>query len=736
MKSLNRITKGILILLSMFSMIISCAPFAENRPFEDLNKDKKSGNGSGADRWADLDYIFDLNALPVVTIEISTNDWNTMNTNFDANERNEEYVKADFIFDKNGQIDTFTNIGLRLRGNTSRTRPQSDEGSLYGESEFDNTHFRVSFNTYVESGRFYRLRNLVLKWHNQDPLYAREILSYDLFNRFGVNASRASYARVNVRFKEDTNVIRFGVYAMIEPVDRSFLLTRYGDNMGNLWKCLYTDWDRKANLVYPITPDDNIGMEYYITSNGMIYNYHPSYDFKTHNEERGVLFDNAKSELESFIYNINNKTGADFENWITANMDVDGFLRAYAINVLVGMWDDYWNNANNYYLYQDIDGKWHFIPFDYDNTFGTGFNWGGGDDFSTKNVLNWGASDSRPLMDKIMSRPNLVAIYKSHLTESLDATKDYFNYTSIKNRVESWHSIISPYVSPSEVDTQPDIQNNSHTIEDSSFHYGYYGSGFMDFKLLSGDETDNYVIRRFNSAREQLGLPYVPSNGENGGETEDSYEPDDTPAEAKEITLGETQNRSLHVSSDIDWIYFESQAGKYYTIRFDSQPEGNILDAFLYKDNFDDFIGYGSESQPIQLNDAESGVYHIRVMSRDNKTGNYTISLSDWPLTYDYVSPEIGATTVIFRYVYNGGEDILLRGELNVWDNDNPYLQLTNVATNMWAIEIEKGNAFENGKVWDEMEYKFYTTDGDWIIDPANPHIAPGEHSNSWVVYP
>jgi spore coat protein CotH len=448
---------------------------------------------SDRNREGDLDYVFDLDALPVITIEISSNDFNTILTNFDRNPYNKEYVRADFVFDKDGKIDRFNNIGFRLRG-TRGSKFRVVTGSKFYNIEkvrFFNSHFRISFNTYVESGRFYRLRNLILKWHNQDPLYAREILCYDLFNRFGATASRASYARVYLRIKEDGNEIAYGVHAMIEPVDRSFLLSRYDDNMGHLWQCGYPA-DLTKNLRRGL-----VGME------DPERGFRPAYDFKTHSEERGVLFQDAKTELGNFVTNINLLEGDEFEDWITNNMDIDGFLRTYAINVLVGSWDDYWNNANNYYIYRDSSGKWYFIPWDYDNTLGTGFNWGGGQDFSTNDVFDWGRF-GEPLMNKIMARPNLRKIYSDYLTLALDKSNDIFNYKSIKTRIKKWNAMINEYVDPSMVDTMPFSQNNSHKIEDAPFMD--YDAGDINFKLLSGNETNNYIIRRINSIKKQLEL--------------------------------------------------------------------------------------------------------------------------------------------------------------------------------------------------------------------------------------
>jgi len=74
-----------------------------------------------------LSYVFDIATLPVLTIDISTVEWNKLLTYYDINSDNEEYVRCDFAFDKNNNIATAANTGLRIRGNTSRRRPEGSE---------------------------------------------------------------------------------------------------------------------------------------------------------------------------------------------------------------------------------------------------------------------------------------------------------------------------------------------------------------------------------------------------------------------------------------------------------------------------------------------------------------------------------------------------------------------------------------------------------------------------------
>jgi spore coat protein CotH len=124
-------------------------------------------------------------------------------------------------------------------------------------------------------------------------------------------------------------------------------------------------------------------------------------------------------------------------------MDIDLFLRTYAVNVMVGMWDDYWVNTNNFYFHFASDGKAYFIPYDYDNTLGTSQllpNSG------IQDPLNWGPGSGRPLVTKILSVPAWRDQYKAYITE-LASRQDLFAASGSMQRVSTWQALVSPYVS-------------------------------------------------------------------------------------------------------------------------------------------------------------------------------------------------------------------------------------------------------------------------------------------------
>jgi len=49
--------------------------------------------------------------------------------------------------------------------------------------------------------------------------------------------------------------------------------------------------------------------------------------------------------------------------------EVDHFIKEVAIEYLTGSWDNL-NNGNNIYLYKQPNGKWIYLTYDYDNSFG------------------------------------------------------------------------------------------------------------------------------------------------------------------------------------------------------------------------------------------------------------------------------------------------------------------------------------------------------------------------------
>lgn len=485
----------------LLGLLVSCDLVPGGRGFSSIN------DSTGAD----LDYVFDMSAVPRLVIRVSTNQWNTLLTNFDTYSRNEQMVRADFIFDKDGRQVMVNNIGFRMRGNTSLSRPAiSLDTNTWSVIPFGlhheqyylyiSGHFKISFNEFVPGQRLYGLRNLTLKFFNNDPLYAREVYGYDLNRRFGIWATpRISYARLYVEFAETGESVYYGPYMMIETVDREFIQSRFPDSPdGFLWKCLYQSYPPDMHAA---TPADAFGVEINTLSNS----WTPTYDLKTRKDELAA----GRAQFMNFIQQLNSFTpgSAALKVWLEENFEVEQFLRALAVGTQLGHWDSLWNLRNNYYFYFDNYGKAFFIPYDHDNVLGTGVtNFANPATYDVAALTNTGPV----LCDQILSIPVYRLAYFGYLSDLIDHKQEYFDLTASTNRIRQWQDLISPYLSG--IDAVPESKNNGFVISDNTAPWGH----FDDFRVFTGDESGdgtngtecNYFKSRSQFTAQQLGLPH------------------------------------------------------------------------------------------------------------------------------------------------------------------------------------------------------------------------------------
>lgn len=432
------------------------------------------------DTARNLAYLFDLEDVPIITIKVTKDNWNQYLQNFDQNWNTRQYVPADFVMEKgDGRTYYRKSVGLRPRGNTSRRRPEGEEWQRHDSinPQWHHAHFGIKFTEYTGGQRFFGMDRIVLKWFKDDPAYCREIYCYDLFRRFGVwTAPRASYCRLYLEIEGDPQKAYFGVYEMIEGVRKGYLADRrkdgyIPDELGNLWKAAYSS-QGPADLFN--TDQSRMGVaDDYSTF---------TYSLKTN--KSSLQF--AQTELVGFINGMMPlPSGSDeLKAWLTEHIDIDLFLRQLAVNVMVGMWDDYWINGNNYYLYFDSQHRFYFIPYDYDNTLGTSniIN-----DTGTQDLLHWGSRDGdRLLVKKVLSIKEFEDTYKRYIKE-LAASDELFGVSGSQQRIRHFQNMIAPYIANDtgedmEIIDQPAVWSNQ-----------------PQYRLLSGDKGTNFFATKIGS---------------------------------------------------------------------------------------------------------------------------------------------------------------------------------------------------------------------------------------------
>ena len=425
---------------------------------------------------SDLEWVFDMAALPEIRISVTEAQWNELLQEYDYDSHTTHYIHCDAQIDTKGEKYSFADAGLRLRGNTSRRRPEGNGGEMHKRNNADwhHCHFMLNLRKYQKDDdhELRNMRKFYLKWHKDDRAYCRELYCYDLFRRFGIwTAAYSSYCRLWIHVEGDSQPAYYGVYEMIEAVDDKFVKRRkdlFGDHKHNLWKC-----SSGADLNYNNIRNSSI---FYDDDSGANY----AYELKSNIENYEI----AKAQLIEFSRNLTQLKGEEFRNWISKVCDVELLLRTYAVNVIVGMWDDYWNNNNNYYIYFNTsdksDYKFFFIPFDYDNTLGTSLNCGVISDSGRQDPLNWGDTNRNPLIGKILQFEEYRKIYVEALNELCDPANDLFYYTHSIARINGWHNLIRNYVVN---DTDEDCE-----IKDRPADWG----NIYDYRLLNASSSMNF----------------------------------------------------------------------------------------------------------------------------------------------------------------------------------------------------------------------------------------------------
>lgn len=310
--------------------------------------------------------------------------------------------RAQFVFATDTLHDTINNIGFRLRGNTSRVSQKKS--------------FKISFNTFQDGGKYYGLEKTNLNGEHNDPSVIRSKIAWDLLRSFGIPAPRANHVQVFI------NGNYYGLYIQVEHIDEEFVLSRFENQDGNLFKCLYpADLNFISN-----NPDDY----------KMMAGDRRVYDLKTNTQTDDY------SDLAQFIHILNNVPSAVFPCEIENEFNVYDYLRVIALDIFLGNWDGPIYNKNNFYLYHNTQyNRFEYIPYDLDNILG--IDWFG-KDWSTRNIYDWNNhSEPRPIYTKMMASSELREIYSQYMMELI---QDHISGSVLTERILSLKAMIRPYI--------------------------------------------------------------------------------------------------------------------------------------------------------------------------------------------------------------------------------------------------------------------------------------------------
>ncbi len=315
-----------------------------------------------------------------------------------ANRWTDHYFPATFIYD---DVDTMKNVGIRIKGNSSRNaHKQSLKVSI---DEFDNQKYQ-------------KLKTFNLNGDHNDPSMLREFLSAYVMQKAGIPCLRANTIKLFI------NGTFSGMFTHTEQVNKKFIDSRFGDDNGNLYKC---SWPADLGWI------DNNPDTYKNIINPSPLNER-AYELKTNEDEDDY------TDFVQLLNVINNSTAGNFIADIEAIFDVQTYLKTLAAEVLIGHWDNYYYNKNNYHLYHNpVTNKFVYLPYDMDNTFGV--QWGVSN-INNRNIHQWGNNGVQaPLTKRILAITNYKKAYEGYIKQIIDTV---FNEAHLFPLIDNWKQMV------------------------------------------------------------------------------------------------------------------------------------------------------------------------------------------------------------------------------------------------------------------------------------------------------
>ena len=272
---------------------------------------------------------FALDRVLEIAIEIAAEDWDTLRhqtrtfedllTEIERYNLSQPFADIYDWFPATVTVDgeTHTEVGVRKKG-------------FIGSQSDTKPALKLRFDKYVDGQALGGvMERMTLNNSIQDPSMVNTCLTYQTFAAAGSPSPRCNFATVSVNGKN------LGLYIHVEEIKPPFLGRHFDSAAGNLYEGTVSDF----------TPAFRGTIE------------------KKTNEDADDW-----SDIDAVVAALQDPSAGGLEA-LAAVVDLDRFLSFWATEVLVGHWDGYAGDRNNYHFYREPDGPFVFIPWGVDDTF-------------------------------------------------------------------------------------------------------------------------------------------------------------------------------------------------------------------------------------------------------------------------------------------------------------------------------------------------------------------------------
>lgn len=334
--------------------------------------------------------LYDAQTLRTLYLRFHHEDWSEQ---MNAFYRTDIEVPAELIVD--GKV--YPKVGVHFRGTSSYFTVRSDKKS-----------FNIAVDYGKDGQRLYGYKTLNLLNGHVDASFLREVL-YNRIARDYIPAMKTNLVKLVI------NGENWGVYINLQQYNKDFLAEQFGTKGGVRWK---VGPGRGGALTY--AGDDPTA-------------YQETYQLKTNNVEA------PWQDLIALCKMLDETTSdAELVKNLPSLLNIDQVLWQLAVSNVFMDDDGYIHKGGDYAIYQDVNGRFHLIPHDNNESFrfgreGRGGPGGGGPGgWSWGNLENGMASPvahegnaARPLIHRLLSNPEWRARYLAHVRTVADEWLDW-----------------------------------------------------------------------------------------------------------------------------------------------------------------------------------------------------------------------------------------------------------------------------------------------------------------------
>jgi len=240
-------------------------------------------------------------------------------------------------------LETYVPGSVTLTSGTKTSGPQEIQVRLKGSTSLQKLDWTPSFKIKFKKGPldlgYLGLRRMTLNAMTQDGSKLHEFGAYALFNAMGVQASKTGWARVYVNGRDK------GMYVNVETPDETFMTRRFKDITQHVYEGAGSDFYNWSDWGEKDTGAFQVDYGWKVTPN--------------------------KFDLANLIAHSNQSLSSTWYPGLQVITDRASMIKFFAVENFLGHWDGYSGpDKNNYFIRSNTQGKFTFIPWGPDQTFG------------------------------------------------------------------------------------------------------------------------------------------------------------------------------------------------------------------------------------------------------------------------------------------------------------------------------------------------------------------------------